>query len=124
MNKNNSFFQASMPGPDGHISKFRLIEEVARQKGTQYADYVFVYHSDSVIIYLDDENRFVRVRHNDILVCQNNTIGPEEPCFYSGDWFTEIEKYRAEIERNLHRLECERIEKLVSESFRMPSYAI
>ncbi len=113
-----------MPGPDGHISKIRLLEELARQKGTQYDDYVFVYYSDSVIIYLDEENRFVRVRANGSLVCQNNTVGPEEPCFFDGKWWDDIEEYRAEIESNLHRIECERIERLVSESFKIPSYAI
>ncbi|HUU40314.1 MAG TPA: hypothetical protein VMW42_05180 [Desulfatiglandales bacterium] len=91
---------------NGHLSNIRLIEEVARQKGYQYADHIFAYHDESIIIYLDDENRIVRVKLGDVLVCQNNTCGPEEPCFYNGPWFSEIEKkFRAEIEKNQRTIE-------------------
>ncbi len=104
--KTNSFYPASMPTHDGHISKIRLMEELARQNGTQY-DEIFAYHNGCLFILLNEDNRFMRVRYDDILICSNNPHDPESErmTLFDGEWFEEVEKYREMIERNMKAIQ-------------------
>jgi hypothetical protein len=118
--KKDSFYQASQPDGE-HLSKIRLLEELARQKGTPDRN-SFKYHLNdtNIIIYLDEKNNSVyAVNRYGHLLCSKNVPG-EDHCFFGGPWFDEVEKHRSEIEGNLKQIEEERIEKLVDGSFKVP----
>jgi len=107
IDKKNSFYQASQP--DGkHLSKIRLLEEVVRQKGTPHNYSFSLFLKDAgMVILLNDENNSIRVRNiYGGLFCSKNVFG-EDPCFYNGPWFNEIEEYRSEIEENMKKIESE-----------------
>ncbi len=93
----NSYFQACQPGNNGGLSKIRLLIELCRIKGTSYGEGTIVYHDDKILAYLEEDLEALRVRHNYILVVSHNSA--DEDVFYDDPvWWSEIEKYRAEIE--------------------------
>ena len=122
--KENSFYQASMPNGE-HLSKIRLIEELARMKGSNVSGTIGYSSESGLFVLLDDQNRTMYVRSNGDLVCHNNPFdGEREPCFYDGPWFDEIEKYRIEIEQNVRNIQEKYIMILVNESFKRPASAV
>ncbi len=119
MNKENSFYQASMPGPNGHLSKIRLIEELARMKGSSIAGVIGYSSESGLFILLDYQKRTMYVRVNGGLVCHNNPFDREcKVCFFDGPWFDEVEKYRIEIERNVKDIRSRQRMVLASESLK------
>ena len=122
--KENSFYQASMPNGE-HLSKIRLIEELARMKGSNVSGTIGYSSESGLFVLLDDQNRTMYVRSNGDLVCHNNPFdGKCEPCFYDGEWFEEVEKYREMIERNVKVIQEKHIMILVNESFKRPASAV
>ncbi len=95
--KTNSYYQSCQPCNDGGLSKIRLIIELCRIKGVSYGGGTIVYHDDKILAYLEEDLEALRVRHNYILVVSHNSA--DEDVFYDGDWWNEIEKHRAEIEK-------------------------
>lgn len=125
MDKENGFYAASMPGPNGHLSKIRLIEELTRMKGSAVSGTIGYSSENGLFVLLDDQNRTMYVRVNGELTCHNNPFDEEcEPCFYDGEWFNEVEKYREIIESNMKTIQEKHIMALVSESFKRPSAVI
>ena len=122
MSKENSFYRASMPNGE-HLSKIRLMEELARQKGSTVSGTIGYSSESGLFVLLDDQNRTMYVRVNGELVCHNNPFDGE-PCFYDGPWFEEIEKFREMIEVNLKNIQEKHIHALVAGSFKRPASAV
>ncbi len=95
--RTNSYYQACQPCNNGGLSKIRLLIELCRIKGTSYGKGTIVYHDDKILAYLEEDLEALRVRYNYILVVSHGSA--DEDIFYDGDWWSEIEKHRAEIER-------------------------
>ena len=112
----NSFFQACMPS-EGHISKIRLLEEIARIKATVRHENTFVFYDGVNMIMLNEATRVMIVRHDNTIVCDTCPM-KDGMVFYGGEWFEGIEKYRSEIEDKLKAVHAEHIMDSVRDSFK------
>ncbi len=108
--KENAFFEASVPRPDGRMPLANLIENLARFKGRSVKgrDSMFIYPEGNLIITIDDNpsRKFCIARYNDKIVYDTIDIYG----LYLGPWVDIVEAHRDEIEKIARECERSRVE--------------
>ena len=122
LEQTNSFYAAAFPRTDGHMCPTTLLGHLARIKGVQVEDDVFVWRQGILRVTVNDNARTAIATFGGNIVYSDDVLNGE-PVFFDGPWWDHIEILRNEIEQAARKAEAAKITHDVAMSFRRPAAA-